>query len=318
MIFFAAFDCRRPAGSVPLWELEFHAWDAMSGKHVILGHEFERLSPAEQERACHTNAEILLSVSEKLDYAAVTAPSSYWEQAPGQLAYYVLPGEARFRQIEILTKLAGDKVAIAAGTGGIMGADYSEEFCDKLYNEPDSLDAYARGCLEGGVAAAKRMRDLGVKIVFSASDMADNSGPFFSPDQMQRFILPHLDEWGHRCREMGLRSVLHSDGNLTRYLDAIAATRIDALQAIDPVAGMDIRESFKVAAGRLCLCGNVDCGLLLRGTPDEVYASAKSLIEEGKKYGGLILGASNAVQSEVPVANYLAVISACREHGRYA
>ena len=44
----AALERRKPDGAVPIWELEFQAWDAASGQHLILGREFEALSPAEQ------------------------------------------------------------------------------------------------------------------------------------------------------------------------------------------------------------------------------------------------------------------------------
>jgi uroporphyrinogen decarboxylase len=148
--------------------------------------------------------------------------------------------------------------------------------------------------------------------------MADNSGPFFRPEQMERWILPHLAEWSERVRGMGMYTILHSDGNLMPHLDAIAGTGIDALQAVDPVAGMDMRRAMDVAGDRLCLCGNIDCGLLLRGTPAEVRDATAHLLTSCRDGGGLVLGASNAVQPEVPMANYRAMISAWREHGRFA
>jgi len=72
---------------------------------VILGHEFEALSETEKERAMHSNAEIMLSVSDDMCYSALTSPNAYWNHAPGQLAYYCMPGNTRFRQLEILREL---------------------------------------------------------------------------------------------------------------------------------------------------------------------------------------------------------------------
>ncbi len=102
----AALQRRKPAGGVPIWELEFHAWDAASGRHVVLGEEMERLTPGEQERAMQENAEIIVSVSRDLHFAAVTPPGPYWHTAPGELAYNVLPGDLRWRQFELLRSLA--------------------------------------------------------------------------------------------------------------------------------------------------------------------------------------------------------------------
>ena len=313
----AALERREPAGAVPVWEIEFHAWDAASGQHVVLGRELERLTAAGQDRALHTNAAVMLEVSEALHFAALTGPGAYWEQAPGQLAYYVLPGEARFRQFEILSREAGD-LMLVANSGGVIGADYSIEFCTQLFEAPEEVDEYCRRTLQSGVETAKRFRDLGAGAVFAAADIADNSGPFFNPDQMRRFILPYLNEWAERCKAMGLYTILHTDGQLTAYVDAIADTAVDALQAIDPVAGMDLCETRRIAGERLCLCGNIDCGVLLRGTPESVFAATRSLLLAAKDGGGLVLGASNAVQPEVPLSNYRAMIAAWSEHGGYS
>ena len=315
--FLAALECRQPGGAVPVWELEFQAWNAFSGRHVMLGREFEALSPAQQERAMHANAEIFLSVCRQLHFSAMTPPSGYWEQAPGHLAYFVLPGDTRFRQFEIIKNMAGDEVALVGNSGGVLAASYDEDFCEKLYQRPEEMDIQAKATLDGGLAAARRLRDLGADAVFSASDIADNSGPFFNPEQMKRFVLPYLHQWAEGCKAMGLCSILHSDGQLTPYVDAIAATALDALQAIDPTAGMDMAQTRQLASGRLCLCGNVDCGTLLLGTPEQVFDATRQLLTTCKAEGGLVLGASNAVQPEVPLVNYQAMIHAWQQYGSY-
>jgi uroporphyrinogen decarboxylase len=102
-----------------------------------------------------------------------------------------------------------------------------------------------------------------------------------------------------------------------RCLAAIAATGIDALQAVDPVAGMDMRRAKEMVGGRLCLCGNMDCGLLLLGTQEQVYASTRDLLMSCRQGGGLVLGASNAVQPEVRMGNYRAMIRAWKDFGQY-
>jgi uroporphyrinogen decarboxylase len=314
----AALRHQQPATAVPIWEIEFQAWDAASGGHVVLGKEFEALSTAEKETALYRNAEILLRVSAEMHFAALSTPSGYWNQAPGQLAYYVLPEDWRFEQMRALRKLAGDGIMLTANTGGILGANYSEEWCARIFEEPDSVDAIAEKYLCYGLETAKRCRDLGMEVVVSPSDMADNSGPFYNPAQMERWIYPSLTRWSAGVRQMGLFSILHSDGNLNMYLARLAETGLDALQAIDPVAGMDLRQARATVGPRLTLCGNVDCGRLLLGTPEEVYQLTRDLLETCKAGGGLVLGASNAVQPDVPLANYRAMVRAWQDHGRYA
>ena len=50
--------------------------------------------------------------------------------------------------------------------------------------------------------------------------------------------------------------------------EPVADSLLDALQAIDPVAGMDMLQVKAQVGDRLCLCGNVDCGLLVMGAPE--------------------------------------------------
>lgn len=305
----AALACREPA-AVPVWELEFHLWDAFAGRRLLLGHEFARLTAAEQGRALHDNAEIMAAVAGELGFAAVTAPGGYWEHAPGVPAYFWLPDPARDEQVRILAGLAEGRFLVAAESGGVMcmpgAADYLD-FSYRLFDAPEQVDEQARATLRYGLERARRLRDLGVELLFTASDIADNHGVFFNPAQRERFILPYLREWAAEVRALGGWSVLHSDGNLTACLDALADSGLNALQAIDPVAGMDIRVVKRQVAGRLCLCGNIDCGLLLSGTPEQVRVAARALLADCAPGGGLVLGASNAVQPEVPVENYRAM-----------
>jgi uroporphyrinogen decarboxylase len=150
-----------------------------------------------------------------------------------------------------------------------------------------------------------------------AADIADNHGPYFTPPQMERFILPYLAKWGEAMRELGLYSVLHTDGQVTPILDQIAATGVSAIQALDPIAGVDIAEAKRIAAGRLCLCGNIDCGLLHFGPKERIYDVTRDTLGACKPGGGFVLGASNAVFRETPPDHYRTMIQAWRDFGAY-
>jgi len=267
------------------------------------------------------NAEILLAVADDFGFAALTVPSVYWDEAPGKLAYYCLPGDTRFRQAEILRELASPELVLVGSSGGVIGmpgAGNYEEFAYQLFDAPEEIDQQARRTCAGGIAAARRFRDVGIEVVMAPADIADNHGPYFSPEQLDRFILPYLREWSETVQEMGLYSILHTDGNIQPCIAALADTALHAVQAIDPTAGMSMRAAQAAVQGRLCLCGNIDCGLLLTGTPDEVYQATWQLLSDCAAQGGVILGVSNAVQPVVPIANYRAMLAANREYARAA
>jgi uroporphyrinogen decarboxylase len=316
----AALEGGQPSGAVPIWELEFHAWDQVGRGQVTLGTEFTALRAVEQERALYTTAEAMIAAADELGFAALTVPGWYWEIAPGEPAHYWLPGEARFAQIRALRDLGAEDLLLVAGSGGVMampGAAQYVEFAYRLYDAPEEIEQQAEDTLAHGLDTAARLLDAGIEALFTASDIADNRGPYFNPEQMERYILPYLRRWCERVREMGSYAILHTDGDVTQYLDELADSGLHALQAIDPVAGMEIRQVKAAVGDRLCLCGNVDCGLLLTGTAEEIYAVTRDLLLDCKPGGGLVLGASNAVQPEVPIANYRAMIRAWQDHGAY-
>ncbi len=306
------FELYKTPDVVPIWELEFHAWDSFSREHIIVGNEFTQLTAKEQEFALHQNADIIAHVAEELSYFGVTVPGGYWEQSPGHPAFWWLPEPARFQQIEYLQHSLDD-VMLITGSAGVMAMPDATEYMDfsvKMFEHPEEIDERAEQTFQQGIDEAKKLIDLGVQAVFTPSDIADNHGPYFNPEQMQRFILPYLQKWAERIRDLGAYAILHTDGNIMPHLHEIAVSGIHALQAIDPTAGMNIREVKDKVGDKICLCGNIDCGLLLSGTPDLVYDQTAGLLRDLSTTGGFVLGASNAVQTDVPPENYSAMIRA--------
>ena len=171
--------------------------------------------------------------------------------------------------------------------------------------------------VSSGTLTAGRSRDLGADAVCDACDIADNHGVFFPPAQMERFWYPYFHKWTAAIKDMDLYSILHSDGNLTKILDELADSDLHALQAIDPVAGMDIASVKAQVGDRLCLCGNMDCGLLQFGSPEKIAGEGARIIEAAKLGGRFVFGATNVIFSEIPPAHYEAMLQAWREHGRY-
>jgi uroporphyrinogen decarboxylase len=317
----AALSNHQPSGRVPLWELEFHLWDQVSGNQLVLGHDYQRLTEPEKDRAVHSNAEIFISVSERLNYSALTMPSQYWEIGPGMPAYFWLPEEGRDRQARVLRKMAPVDLMLVANCSALLGMPMSEDYVNfayQLFDAPDEIEALAERRLHDGIRDARRFCDLGVEIGLSTSDLADNHSTFMNPQQLDRFVWPFLDRWVEALREIGMFSILHSDGNLHACLERIADSGVNCLQAIDPTAGMDLHQVKQQVGNRLCLAGNIDCRLLLSNNPKAVFGATRDLLNNNKQGGGLILGASNAVQSVVPIENYFAMIQAWNEFGGYS
>ena len=308
-----ALECKTPHNSIPHWELEFHLWEKYSGKNFYVGEEFLKLNTTEKDIALNKNAEIIAFVSEMLSFSAITIPGNYWEIAPGKPAYWWMPEEYRIKQANILHRLIGKTIMLIANTGGVLGmpsADNYLNFAVSLCESPEVIDEIALNTFKQGIESVNKFAEAGIQTFLTASDIADNSGPFFNPEQMERFILPFLEQWSVHIKELSGLSILHSDGNLNLYLEHIINSGVNALQAIDPIAKMDIKRVKQQVGNKLCICGNIDIGKLITSSPESIYNETKALLEFMKDKPGYILGASNAIQKEVPLQNYMALVEA--------
>ncbi len=107
--------------------------------------------------------------------------------------------------------------------------------------------------------------------------------------------------------------IFHTDCNIMAGIDKAVETGVNALQALDPIAGITVGGLREMLEGKLCLCGNVDCGLMLSGAPEAVYASTADIIAQGKG-SPFVLGNSNAVVYATPKENYDAFLQAWRDN----
>jgi uroporphyrinogen decarboxylase len=307
-----ALECKKTLTKLPRWELEFHCWDQLfEGKRLIIGKEFTALTPKEAETALHTNTELFIEGSKKLGFDALTVPGNYWEIAPGEPSYYWLPEDAQYKQIKLLSAANQDLMLIAV-TGGVMAmpdsSDYVE-FSYKLFVAPEEIDETAKAIFSKGCNTASRMVDAGIGAVVTASDLGDNSGPFFNPEQMERYIYPYLHDWAEYIEKLGLFSILHCDGNITNLIEPLANSGIDALQAIDPLAGMDIFKVKEQIGDKICLCGNIDCGIIVLDDKKAIKQQTDDLTGYFTGKRGFVLGASNAIAYETDINSYLVTLN---------
>jgi hypothetical protein len=309
-----------PDDFVPVWEIEFHLFNAFSREKLVISQDYIRLTEAGRDRALRRNAEIMVDVAKRIGLCALSNIGPYWEVAPGEPAPMWYPPEDSERFLPILRKAAGDDIFIMEWCQAMLlmpEADDYLEFAYKLFDTPQEVDQMARVKYKRGIEIARRARDAGADGLCAACDIADTKGMYFSPEQMDRFFLPYLRDWGREVAAMGMKSILHTDGNIMDALDNIADSGINGLQAIDPVAHMDIVEVKRRVGGKIALCGNIDLGLLQNGPIPAIEEEVKRICDGCKTGGGFVLGATNAVFTEIPAEHYLAMTAAGRQFGRY-
>ncbi|MFC1526244.1 uroporphyrinogen decarboxylase family protein [Candidatus Latescibacterota bacterium] len=184
--------------------------------------------------------------------------------------------------------------------------------------DPELAHGLLDRVLEANIAVARRCIREGAEVVILGDDYAQNTGPMMSPAHFDEFVAPRLARMVEAIHEEGALCVKHTDGNIWSILDSILATGIDAINPLEPVAGMDIGKVKAYCGDRVCLMGNIDCGQLLsHGSEDEVREAVRECIAAAAPGGGFILSSSNSIHSSVRPENYLAMVRAGQELGAY-
>lgn len=193
-----------------------------------------------------------------------------------------------------------------------------DDFLVFMIEEPRLVHEVLDMVNEFAVVLARRAIRAGAEIIMLGDDIAYRTAPMVSPAMYDEFIRPRLARIVQVIHDEGAFAVKHSDGNLWPILDMMISTGIDAINPMEPVAGMDIGEVKQKYGDRVCLIGNIDCGdLLSSATPDEVRRVVRETIRTAGVGGGYIVSSSNTIHSAVKPENYRAMIEETHRAGVY-
>lgn len=186
------------------------------------------------------------------------------------------------------------------------------------YDNPRLAHELAEMVIDYKVRLMRKAIREGADAVVSGDDYANQHGTVMSPQHFRQFVLPYLKRSIDAAHDEGVPFIKHTDGNIWAILDDMVQAGIDALDPIEPAAGMDIGEVKAKYGDRIAVIGNVDCSFVLtRGTIEEVEEAVKETIAKASSGGGHILASSNSIHPAVKPENYKAMVKAARRYGRY-
>lgn len=185
-------------------------------------------------------------------------------------------------------------------------------------DDPDLAHSLAEMVIDYKVRLMRRAIQEGADVVVSGDDYATAKGMLMSPTHFREFILPYLKRSIDAAHEMGVPFIKHTDGNIWAIMDMLVEAGIDAIDPLEPLAGMDIGEVKARYGDRIAVIGNVDCSIVLtRGSREEVEEAVKETIAKAAPGGGFILASSNSIHPAVKPENYMAMVEAAQRYGVY-
>jgi uroporphyrinogen decarboxylase len=191
-------------------------------------------------------------------------------------------------------------------------------FLEAMATDPELVKRYMEVTTRGVIGQIHAQAKLGVDGFTGGNDWAFKTGPVFSIRFLRNLIAPYLKRIVDTIHSLGLKYIKHIDGDIRTHLPVLVdEVGIDGLHSIEPDANMDIVALKRRYRGRLTLLGNLDCDLLVRGTPAQIDTTVFELMRQVAPGGGYIFSTANSVLMDVPLQNLEAMLNAARRYGQY-
>jgi uroporphyrinogen-III decarboxylase len=187
------------------------------------------------------------------------------------------------------------------------GGRSMKEFMLDLFRRPDKVQAAMDAALPVLIDDMRRsIRRLGLVGLWIAGWRS--ASEFIAPRQWERFVFPYFKQLVDAAVEEGAIPVLHFDANWDRDLEYLKE-----LPKGKCVLSLDGRTSIfrakEILGGHMCIMGDVPPRMLTLGTPEEVTAYCRRLVDEIGP-GGFILSSGCDVPIDAKYENVKAMVDA--------
>ncbi len=314
--FICALERKPLTGRVPHFELVFYltmeAFGRVHPSHRIF-RQWRQMSESEKRLHRQDIAEVYIETAEKYEHSAIFFHPAGWKDDLF---------EETMNCLEIIREKSGDDYFLMIhgdSTYPVPEGEHLMRFVNDLADRPNEMKEQADRQVDEALGRAEKLKKRGHLDGFAlCSDYCFNTGPFLSPAMFDEFITPYLKRLIAGYRELGFYTIKHTDGNIMPILDKLLECKPHALHSLDPQGGVDIAEIKKTAGNRVCLIGNVNCGLLDSGTDEQAAESARYALKHGMPGGGYIFSTSNCVYTGMDLSRYELIHDIWRTEGNYA
>ena len=140
-----------------------------------------------------------------------------------------------------------------------------------------------------------------------------------SPKQFEEFVLPYLKESSQKILAMGVKHVLyHICGDQNANLPYWAQVSMGDPGLCSFGGQVDLSRTIELFEEKCIIIGNVDPGVLLNGSPEQIYDLCKNAIETGKQAArGYMLSSGCEISPESPGYHIYLMRKAINEFGWY-
>lgn len=139
--------------------------------------------------------------------------------------------------------------------------------------------------------------------------------PFVTQEHFDRIYWPTLKPIVEEVWARGHRMLFYAEGAWDAHLESFA--ELPDRSIVFHIDRTDIARAHEVLGRKFCLSGGVPNTVLAYGTPDDVRAACKRVIDTAGREGGYIMDASAIIQNDAKPENVKAMTDFTRGYGVY-
>ena len=158
----------------------------------------------------------------------------------------------------------------------------------------------------------------GADILLTADDVGTQRGMMMAPDFWRKWFKPRLAKVIKAAKDIKPDILVwyHSDGDIRAIIPELIEIGLDILNPVQPEC-LDPVEIKKQYGDKLAFWGTIGTQTTMPfGTPEEVKATVKRMIETVGRGGGLVLAPTHVLEPDVPWENICAFVDAVKQYGR--
>jgi len=223
-----------------------------------------------------------------------------------------------FDYYEIMRNKAGDIITLGGWTLGPFDVAAllrgPTQFFVDLYRNPKMSHKLLKKIMESTIAISEAEERV-AGTTYESFAVADDLPGYLPPLLFREFVMPYTKRIFSKFGRSGLNT-WHSDADKA---DAIAhlLSEMDVRVFDRFHPSIDIEKLKNKVGNELCLVGNLEPLLVLKGQTSEVFSMARKLITKAGPEGGYILCTGGEVDYEAPIDNLFSMVKASQEYGKY-
>ncbi len=168
------------------------------------------------------------------------------------------------------------------------------------------------------LAAAKKLAEIGVDMIWLGDDIGAQNSMMVSPDLWRKFLKPKMATFIAELKNISpdIKVAYHSDGVIYPIIPDLIEIGLDVLNPIQPAA-MDPMKIKRKYGDKLSFWGTIDEQYTLPfGKPEEVKEEVLKRLKTIGNNGGLILSPTHHVQLDTPIENFWAMVDTIRSYDK--